>query len=329
MYESSVDSRSRGTGCPYCSGNKVLKGFNDLATVNPSVAAQAHNWDPTAVSIGHNGVKDWRCNLGHIYQTTVTSRHGGHGCGICSNHIVVEGINDLKTTHPDLALELISHNPTEVSAGTRRRLQWRCESGHTWFTTGDARQRGSGCPRCSGNLVNVGVNDLATLNPDLASQAHGWDPTQVLTGSGQRKSWICTKGHTWIASVGSRHRGGYGCPGCARSGFDQTQDSYVYLIEHDQWDLIQIGITSHLRDRLKYHAKIGWEPIEVRGPMDGLLAQDLETSILKSLRKHKAKFANETDMIQFGGWTEAWTKASLNVTSIKQILDWVYEDEAK
>jgi hypothetical protein len=61
--------------------------------------------------------------------------------------------------------------------------------------------------------------------------------------------------------------------------------------------------------------------------MDGLLAQDLETSILKSLRKHKAKFANETDMIQFGGWTEAWTKASLNVTSIKQIMDWVYEDE--
>jgi len=27
-----------------------------------------------------------------------------------------------------------------------------------------------------------------------------------------------------------------------------------------------------------------------------------------------------------GGYTEAWTKKSLNVTSIKQILGWVYED---
>ena len=32
---------------------------------------------------------------------------------------------------------------------------------------------------------------------------------------------------------------------------------------------------------------------------------------------------------KFDGYSEAWTKQSLNVTSIKQILDWVYEDEAK
>jgi hypothetical protein len=394
IYEASIDSRSRGRGCPYCSGNKVLKGFNDLASINPSVAAQAHGWDPTSVSFGHSSFKDWKCERGHTFKAKVSERNAGIGCGICSNHIVVGGINDLKTTHPDLALELISHNPTKISAGTRRRLQWRCKCGHTWFTTGDARRRGSGCPRCSGNVVNVGLNDLATLNPNLASQAHGWDPTQialfsnrklewrceyghlwkaqvsarskgsncpvcanqflvtgvndlatlnpnlaseahgwdptqVLSGSGRRVSWICSAGHVWTSTVGARHRKGYGCPGCAKSGFDQTQKSFIYLIEHDEWDLLQIGITTHLRDRMKYHLKIGWGPIEVRGPMDGLLAQDLETSMLQSLKKRKAKFANETDMIQFGGWTEAWTKASLNVTSIKQILDWVYEDESK
>ena len=31
---------------------------------------------------------------------------------------------------------------------------------------------------------------------------------------------------------------------------------------------------------------------------------------------------------QFDGYSEAWTKASLNVTSIEQMLDWVYEDDA-
>ena len=394
VYEATVDSRSRGRGCPYCSGNKVLKGFNDLATINPSVAAQAHGWDPSLVSFGHSGIKEWKCDRGHIFQTTVTSRHGGIGCGICSNHIVVEGINDLQTTHPELAMELIGSDPTKISAGTKRRLQWKCKEGHTWSTTGDARKRGSGCPKCYGNVVNtgvndlatlnpnlasqahgwdptlisiysgqklewkckeghtwkavvaarsigsncpvcanqllvIGVNDLATLNPNLASQAHGWDPTQVLTGSGQRRQWICSKGHVWTATIGTRHRAGYGCPSCALSGFDQTQQSFIYLVTHDHWDLFQIGITSHLKDRLKYHAKIGWDPVEVRGPMEGLLAQDLETSMLKSIKMRDAKFANETDMMQFGGWTEAWTKASLNVTSIKQILDWVYEDEAK
>jgi hypothetical protein len=31
---------------------------------------------------------------------------------------------------------------------------------------------------------------------------------------------------------------------------------------------------------------------------------------------------------KFDGYSEAWTKKSLNVTSIKQILEWVYEDES-
>jgi|688.fasta_scaffold208594_1 hypothetical protein len=394
VYEASVDSRSRGRGCPYCSGNKVLVGFNDLASVNPSVAAQARGWDPTKVSFGHTGIKEWECAQGHIFQAKVAVRNAGIGCGICSNHVIVEGINDLKTTHPELANELINYDPTKVSAGTKRRLLWQCKCGHSWYTTGDARRRGAGCPRCSGHVVNVGVNDLATLNPDLASEAHGWDPSQVAmfsnrklewkcraghfwkahvasrsngngcpicsnralatgvndlatlnpdlaseahgwdpsqvhTGSGLRVPWICLNGHVWLASVRSRHWSGYGCPACSISGFDQTQKSFIYLVEHDDWDLFQIGITGHLKDRLKYHAKIGWSPVEVRGPMEGLLAQDLETAILKSLKKRNATFANQTDRLQFGGWTEAWTKDSLQVTSIKQLLGWVYEDESQ
>ena len=38
-WTASVKSRSiNGSGCPYCSHNKVLGGFNDLATLVPKVA---------------------------------------------------------------------------------------------------------------------------------------------------------------------------------------------------------------------------------------------------------------------------------------------------
>ncbi len=30
------------TGCPYCAGNKVLKGFNDLKTKSPQIAEEWH-----------------------------------------------------------------------------------------------------------------------------------------------------------------------------------------------------------------------------------------------------------------------------------------------
>ena len=40
-YEASVGQRrSNGSGCPFCSGHRVLPGFNDLATTHPEVAAQ-------------------------------------------------------------------------------------------------------------------------------------------------------------------------------------------------------------------------------------------------------------------------------------------------
>lgn len=39
-WEATVNDRSRGRGCPYCSNKKLLLGFNDLATTNPRLAKE-------------------------------------------------------------------------------------------------------------------------------------------------------------------------------------------------------------------------------------------------------------------------------------------------
>ena len=43
-WEAVIKSRTKGSGCPICSGNQVLSGFNDLATISPALAAE---WHPT------------------------------------------------------------------------------------------------------------------------------------------------------------------------------------------------------------------------------------------------------------------------------------------
>ena len=93
--------------------------------------------------------------------------------------------------------------------------------------------------------------------------------------------------------------------------------------------MFQIGITNNPDDRLGRHSRSGWEVIELRGPMDGHLTQNLETDCLHALERRGAILGHNAGIDKFDGYTEAWTKKSLNVTSIKQILDWVYEDEAK
>ena len=50
-YECTPDKRvGRGQGCPYCSGKKVLAGFNDIATVCPELLV---DWDYEHIQILH------------------------------------------------------------------------------------------------------------------------------------------------------------------------------------------------------------------------------------------------------------------------------------
>ena len=108
LYHATPAKRSAGTGCPYCSGNKVLPGFNDLSTTHPKVTQQ---WDgtkngqltPMDVSAGSNRKVWWICDAGHSFKATVKNRCRCTGCPYCSGNKVLAGFNDLATTHPDKA----------------------------------------------------------------------------------------------------------------------------------------------------------------------------------------------------------------------------------
>jgi hypothetical protein len=91
--------------------------------------------------------------------------------------------------------------------------------------------------------------------------------------------------------------------------------------------MFQVGITNFPKDRLATHTKLGWAVRELRGPMDGHLTNDLETGILRSLKKRRAVFANHAGGEKFDGWSEAWTTASLHVSDLKELLDFVYQDD--
>ena len=92
-YRAAISSRAGGgTGCPFCAGQKVIQGENDLATQYPQLAAQ---WDrqkngaliPEAVTSGSSRRKVWwLCDKGHAWRAVVNSRTGKQRCGcpICA-----------------------------------------------------------------------------------------------------------------------------------------------------------------------------------------------------------------------------------------------------
>jgi hypothetical protein len=323
-FSAIVKSRIRNIdgGCPICDNKKVLPGFNDLATTHPLIAKEADGWDPKTLVAGSNRKLEWKCSLGHNWLESANKRTSrGDNCPVCSSHKILSGFNDLATTHPQIATEADGWDPRTTFAGSNKKYKWKCPLGHSYQSTPNGRAlAGHNCPICSNQKVLSGFNDLATMHPELAKEAHKWDPKSVVSGTHKKFAWECSNGHLFTQSVVHRATRGQGCPTCATSGFDPYSDGYLYFLKHKDWEMYQIGITNSPDDRLNRHKRIGWEVLELRGPLDGQLARELETAILRMLKAKGADLSNAKIAGKFDGYSEAWSKSTFEAKSIKELM---------
>jgi hypothetical protein len=328
----SVASRNSGRGCPKCSGREVIIGENDLQTLFPELAKEADGWNPSLVMAGSGKILKWKCSKKHQWSAQVGSRSfDRNGCPYCSNQKTGRGINDLLTTHPQIAEQAYNWDPGSLTSGSQKNVQWICSRKHIWKTTVAHRSKeNTGCPYCSGTKAWPGFNDLQTTNPSLAKEAFGWNPTKYTNSSGVKAKWMCSEGHTWTAAIYSRSEGNKtGCPSCSTSGFDPNKKGYFYFLTHRNWQMFQIGITNDPDRRTGQHKKLGWEVLELRGPMDGHLTQQWETAILRMLKAKGADLSNSKIAGKFDGYSEAWSKATFEVKSIKELMRLTEEFEEK
>ena len=109
--------------------------------------------------------------------------------------------------------------PKEVSAGSGKYVWWTCPKGHDFQAYINNRNRGSGCPFCSGHKVSS-INSLKAKFPNLAKQWHPTKngkttPASIHSRSHKKIWWICKKGHVWEVKVAYRtSESGSDCPIC-------------------------------------------------------------------------------------------------------------------
>ena len=87
-WKSRVADRTEGHGCPYCAGQRVWKGFNDLATTHPELvnewSAKNTSLSPDAITFKNRTNVWWHCNkCGNEYQAVVYARANGRVCPFC------------------------------------------------------------------------------------------------------------------------------------------------------------------------------------------------------------------------------------------------------
>ena len=151
-----------GSGCPYCAGQRVLLGQNDLLTLNPELCKE---WDynkndstPENYMPKSNKKVWWICKeCGNSWQTAISHRTDGKGCPKCNQggnfkRGFLSSNNDLrldwdKDKNKDL-------NPDKLALGSKTRVWWKCHvCGYEWETTVGSRcVSNSKCPRCSNRI---------------------------------------------------------------------------------------------------------------------------------------------------------------------------------
>lgn len=250
VWEASIANRVRGSGCPVCSGQKIITGVNDLAS-DARFKAIAEQWhsdntlNPTEISAGTTVKAKWNCENGHLWESSIYSRiYMGQGCPECLGR-TKQGEKRLRVSdYPELVSQWHPENTVEISTLTfrsRKPVKWLCpkDSQHVWTASPSSRSLdGSDCPVCSSRLILNGVNDLAS-HEKFAPIARQWHPDNILTpeevsySSKSIAKWQCEiyNNHVWDAVIYSRTRdNASGCPFCATINKSSKAEQEIFDI---------------------------------------------------------------------------------------------------
>lgn len=240
----------------YLSKNKIVndelfkKMLNDAWTV-PKEESIAHlypdmvlDWDieknsylnPESFFPGSEVSVHWKCkqNPEHTWQGKIKDRVKSKGCPFClGKRVSVD--NALSTLQPDLALqwdyERNDLNPSQVTAGSSKKVHWKCQCGTSWKASIWSRVKSGNreCLECY-NKNNRGLNGIkkavlkkgsfADNSPNLAKEWHptkngSLQPSMLSCGSNINVWWKCPQGddHEWQNSIVSRIQSPK-CPYC-------------------------------------------------------------------------------------------------------------------
>lgn len=170
-WKSRIADRLRGTGCPCCNKNVLVKGVNDFATLYPD---ELKEWDYEKNDINPGevityGVKiAWKCSkCGHRWTATITDkviRKDKTGCPECGRKSVASKRHQramvnggLFERYPELLASWNYErnkdiNPLDISAGSPKRYWWKCpDCTYEWESSPNNRTHGGrvrGCPKC-------------------------------------------------------------------------------------------------------------------------------------------------------------------------------------
>ena len=224
IWAATVDSRSSGGGCPFCSGKSVCQ-HNTLARKAPQVAQfwdakKNHPLSPDHVTVSSRIKAHWKCSVcTYEWQVEVTCKTTGKtGCPKCAKRNGGRKADGTRQKHPTFAkakhalLEQWDHNknrengdsPDNTTLKSQKLIWWHCHAcsrgkEHSWQAMAQNRnsdKKTTGCPFCVGLKV-CDCNSLEALCPEIAAdfdtKKNGVSAAQVTSSTSTKFWWLSDK----------------------------------------------------------------------------------------------------------------------------------------
>ena len=224
--------------------------------------------DPSGLSPGSSKKVWWFCEAGHEWRAAISKRAlRGDRCAYCSGKRP-SAETSLIALNPQLGSEWHptkngDYTPADFLPNSGKKVWWQCEFGHEWYAQIKSRNKGSGCPICSGRSASES-NSFAALHPAILREWHptkngGLSPALLKPRSGKRIWWQCAEGHEWQATLHNRI-GGTNCPYCSgRLVTAETSLSALAPQTAREWHPTKNGNLRPDEVALNYSKRVWWQ----------------------------------------------------------------------
>jgi hypothetical protein len=228
-----------------------------------------------------------------------------------------------RTNQEDALSEMIKagYEPLTTYEGNHTKWESKCQKcKKISFPTLSNVRNGSRCVYCTNHKVDeedavqmMLIANLLPLEPYIDSKTK-WKCKCLRCGEIVRPKYNTIQ------------IGGGGCTNCASVGMNLTVASYLYLITNEKLNAHKVGIGNvqdiKTRDRLFNFGKKGWKTYRVWNFDTGFNAMEIETQVLKTLRKDMGLpiYLTKEDMPNTGGHSETVGADSVTLIQLEKII---------
>ena len=300
-------------GCGYCSGH--------IVEVDVAIAAM--------VAAGLTPLEDykgsdmpWKCRhdvCGKVVSPSYASiRRGQGGCRSCG---VKEGGKKNTLNEIEAINVMLSANLQPLEPYIKSENPWKCRCMVCKKTVyprySNIKSGNSGCLYCAG--AKVDEEDAIAL-----MRKNGLEPLEPFVDS--KKKWKCRHlkcGNIVYPIYNTIQNRGGGCSTCAEWGLTYNAPAYLYILQHDVYQSIKIGISndSATPNRVRSHQSDGWKHYKSFYFATGQIAEDIENEVLNWLRNEKQLGIHlSKELMKQGGYSETVDAMEISVLEIERYL---------